>query len=103
MQPLTMVSHPVMVMQPVFMVLELSSAVCVYGDVAVAFLLCLDFSSSMLELSGSVCIYGDAAFVYLDADCDGDATCVYGHTACDGLAAFVYSVTVIWCSLCLLS
>ena len=46
MQPLTMVIHLVMVMQPVSMVLELSGAVLVYGDVALAFVLCLNYSST---------------------------------------------------------
>ena len=45
-QPLSMVVHPLMVMQPVSMVQVLSGAFCVYGDVAVAFVLCLDYSSS---------------------------------------------------------
>ena len=46
MQPLSIVIHPVMVMHPVSMVLELSGAVCVHVDIAIAFVLCLDYLSS---------------------------------------------------------
>ena len=40
-QPVSMVIHPVMVMQPVSMVLVLSGTGCVYGDIALAFAICV--------------------------------------------------------------
>ena len=47
MQPQLMVIHPVMVTQPVSMLL--SGGVCVHVDTAVAFVLCLDYSSSVIK------------------------------------------------------
>ena len=47
MQPWSMVIPPVMVTQPVSMVL--SGAFCVHVDVAVAYVLCLDYLSSDIK------------------------------------------------------
>ena len=44
-------------MQPSSMVLELSGAVCVYGDVAVAFVLFLDYYGDAVSNGHAICVY----------------------------------------------